>query len=71
MDIRLAWIAAKFVSSKRETRYASAAVCRAITAEDWKRKSAYIIKRLNRFCWNLFRAYPPIHSNFTDEPLKR
>ena len=36
---RLAWIAAKFVSSNSETRYASAASCRAITAEDWNRRS--------------------------------
>ena len=36
---RLAWIAAKLVSSKRETRYASAASWRAMTADDWKRRS--------------------------------
>ena len=36
---RLAWIAAKLVSSKRDTRYASAASWRAMTADDWKRRS--------------------------------
>ena len=39
MVTRFAWMAARFVSSKSETRYASAASCRAITAEDWKRRS--------------------------------
>jgi hypothetical protein len=39
MVTRLAWMAAKLVSSKRETRYASAASCRAMTADDWNRKS--------------------------------
>lgn len=39
MVTRLAWIAAKLVSSKRETRYASEASWSAITADDWKRKS--------------------------------
>ncbi|KAI0272742.1 hypothetical protein BC834DRAFT_858184, partial [Gloeopeniophorella convolvens] len=38
---RLAWIAARLVSSKRETRYASAASCSAITADDWKRRSVF------------------------------
>ena len=32
-------MAARLVSSKSETRYASDASCRAITAEDWKRRS--------------------------------
>ena len=36
---RLAWMAAKLVSSNNETRYASAASCKAITADDWKRRS--------------------------------
>ena len=35
----LAWIAAKLVSSNNETKYASDASCKAITADDWKRKS--------------------------------
>ena len=39
MVTRFAWIAARFVSSKSETRYASDASCKAITAEDWKRRS--------------------------------
>jgi roadblock/LC7 domain-containing protein len=42
MVTRLAWIAAKLVSSKRETRYASAASWSAMTAEDWKRRSVYV-----------------------------
>ena len=37
----MAWMAAKLVSSKRETRYASAASWRAMTAEDWKRRSVW------------------------------
>ena len=36
---RLAWIAQRFVSSKRPTRYASAASWSARTAEPWKRRS--------------------------------
>ena len=32
-------MAARLVSSNNETRYASAASCRAMTADDWKRKS--------------------------------
>ena len=47
MVTRLAWIAAKLVSSKRETRYASAASWSAITAEDWKRRSVYQTKWVN------------------------
>jgi hypothetical protein len=39
---RLAWIAARWVSSKRETRYASATSWRAITADDWKLGSVCI-----------------------------
>nr|DAD22016.1 TPA_asm: hypothetical protein HUJ06_023479 [Nelumbo nucifera] len=39
MVTRLAWIAQRFVSSKRPTRYASAASCNARTAWLWKRRS--------------------------------
>ncbi len=39
MVTRLAWMAARLVSSKRETRYASEASWSAMTAEDWKRRS--------------------------------
>ena len=39
MVTRLAWIAARLVSSKSETRYASAASWSAMTADDWKRRS--------------------------------
>jgi hypothetical protein len=35
----LAWMAQRLVSSKRPTRYASAASCSAATAEDWNRRS--------------------------------
>ena len=41
MVTRFAWMAARFVSSKSETRYASDASCSAMTAEDWKRRSVY------------------------------
>ena len=41
MVTRLAWIAARLVSSKSETRYASDASWSAITADDWKRRSVY------------------------------
>ena len=41
MVTRLAWMAAKLVSSKSETRYASAATWSAMTADDWKRRSVY------------------------------
>lgn len=41
MVTRFAWIAAKLVSSNNETRYASAASCSAITADDWNRRSVY------------------------------
>ena len=41
MVTRLAWIAARLVSSKSETRYASDASWSAITAEDWKRRSVW------------------------------
>ena len=41
MVTRLAWMAARLVSSKSETRYASAASWRAIPAEDWNRRSVY------------------------------
>ena len=39
MVTRLAWMAARLVSSNRPTRYASAASCSASTADDWKRRS--------------------------------
>ncbi|KAJ1452428.1 hypothetical protein M885DRAFT_526985 [Pelagophyceae sp. CCMP2097] len=39
MVTRLAWMAHKLVSSKRPTRYASEASCRARMAVDWKRRS--------------------------------
>ena len=39
MVTRLAWMAHRLVSSKRETRYDSTDSCRAPMAEDWKRRS--------------------------------
>merc|ERR1712224_951651 len=39
MVTRLAWMAQRLVSSKSPTREASEASWRAITAEDWKRRS--------------------------------
>ncbi|CAL9058230.1 unnamed protein product [Musa banksii] len=50
---RLAWMAQRLVSSKRPTRYASAASCSAATAELWKRRSvlkSWAISRTRR--WN-------------------
>ena len=35
----MAWMAARLVSSKSETRYASADSWSAMTADDWKRRS--------------------------------
>jgi hypothetical protein len=48
MVTRLAWIAAKLVSSNNDTRYASAASCSAITAEDWNRRSVWQITSQQR-----------------------
>jgi hypothetical protein len=42
MVTRFAWIAAKLVSSNKETRYASLASWRARTADDWKRRSVCV-----------------------------
>jgi len=39
----LAWMAQRLVSSKRPTRYASEAFCRARIAEDWKRRSVLLV----------------------------
>merc|ERR1719486_1677760 len=53
MVTRFAWIAQRLVSSKRPTRYASDASCRATTAELWKRRSVLkscAISRTRR--WN-------------------
>ena len=56
MVTRLAWIAQRLVSSKRPTRYASEASCRAITAEDWNLKSvlkSWAISRTSLWKGNL------------------
>ena len=53
MVTRLAWMAHKLVSSKRPTKYASEASCKAKIAVDWKRKSvlkSWAISRTKR--WN-------------------
>ena len=53
---RLAWIAHKFVSSKRPTRYDSEASCSARMAVDWKRRSVLkscAISRTSRWNGNL------------------
>ncbi|XBH97546.1 hypothetical protein VPH35_127201 [Triticum aestivum] len=52
MVTRLAWMAQRLVSSKRPTRYASAASWSAETAEDWKRRSvlkSWAISRTRRW----------------------
>ena len=73
-DSRLAWMAAKLVSSKRETRYASAASCSAITADDWKRKSVYsqegkfIIPAVTKDDYGY--THLEILSDFTNKPLE-
>lgn len=72
MVTRFAWMAAEFVSSKSETRYASDASCRAITADDWKRKSVCWIrlglqtKQLSK----LANSYFEILRNFTNKTLE-
>ena len=53
---RLAWIAHRFVSSKRPTRYDSEASCSARMAVDWKRRSVLkscAISRTSRWNGNL------------------
>ena len=75
MVTRLAWIAAKLVSSKRETRYASAASWRAMTAEDWKRRSVYDdeqerISNISEIHMT-YQTYLEVLSDFTDKTLER
>ena len=50
MVTRLAWMAQRLVSSKRPTRYASEASCRARMAEDWKRRSVLLVLGPCRYC---------------------
>lgn len=72
MVTRFAWMAARFVSSNSETRYASDASWRAMTADDWKRRSV---------CWAIthqqvesykqrHETYLEILSNFTNKTLE-
>ena len=65
-------MAAKLVSSKRETRYASAASCSAITADDWKRKSVYFPSDLSAPSHKTIKGTPclEILGDFTDQPLE-
>jgi hypothetical protein len=51
MVTRLAWMAQRLVSSKRETRYDSTDSCRAPMAEDWKRRSDLKSWAISRTCW--------------------
>ena len=67
----MAWIAARLVSSKRETRYASAASWRAMTADDWKRRSVCRGHVSNND--NIRRgndAYLEVLSNLTNKTLE-
>jgi hypothetical protein len=65
----LAWIAAKLVSSNSETRYASAASWRAITADDWKRKSVWEAIRPENYS-DIKGTYLEILCNFTNKSLE-
>lgn len=68
---RLAWIAAKLVSSKRDTRYASAASCRAMTADDWKRRSV-CVEPMSHSTTESATAdtHLEVLRNLTDQPLE-
>ena len=65
----MAWIAAKLVSSNRETRYASEASCRTITAKDWKRRSDYVPKSWISADHRATRL--KVLCDFTNEALER
>ena len=67
---RLAWIAARLVSSNNETRYASAASCRAITADDWKRRSVYTDPSQHESPQTEQTTDLEVLRNFTDETLE-
>jgi hypothetical protein len=64
-------MAARLVSSNRETRYASAASWRAITADDWKRRSVcnVIMSKSDDEAQN--RTYLKVLCDFTDKTLER
>ena len=70
MVTRFAWMAARLVSSKRETRYASAASWRAITADDWKRRSVCENEMSDGGEWEWDRAYLEILCDFTNKTLE-
>ena len=67
----MAWMAAKLVSSKSETRYASAASWRAMTADDWKRRSVCERISATDYCNKKREAYLEVLSNLTDKTLER
>ena len=69
---RLAWMAAKLVSSKSETRYASADSCSAMTADDWKRRSVLKSEEdVSKGTWRRTNARVLTLGNFTYESLER
>ena len=68
---RLAWMAAKLVSSKSETRYASAASWRAMTADDWNRKAVYEgVISMFKLCEDVKETNLEVLSDFTNETLE-
>jgi hypothetical protein len=56
-------------TSKRETRYASAASCSAMTADDWKRRSVCETVRMERT--KVGDTHLEVLGDFTDEALER
>ena len=64
-------MAAKLVSSKSETRYASAASWRAMTADDWNRKSVYEgVISMFKLCEDTKETNLEVLSDFTNETLE-
>ena len=64
-------MAAKLVSSKSETRYASAASWRAMTADDWNRKSVYEgVISMFKLCEDVKETNLEVLSDFTNETLE-
>ncbi len=67
-------MAAKLVSSKSETRYASAASWSAMTADDWKRRSVYEAREsvVSHFLveWSYWYRHLEVLRDFADEALE-
>lgn len=63
-------MAARFVSSNSDTKYASAASWRAMTADDWKRKSVYEERQYRRRYDVRKRTYLEVLGNLTNETLE-